>query len=175
MLLLGLIQFTNRSFLPHRGVIGKKLIFYSFTAVSRKVRCVHNSLGRRATSSPFFSSLSPFSFPLFFFLSHWTKSISSKWICLCLGDSLFLNKVPIVLEVRKGILDFGISWRRMRILKKRISGSSLAWIQIRKGTPTSRIQLSRSLGGRVEQGGISACSPLNQLPLYRTEPIQPWG
>lgn len=139
--------------------------------MSREGWCIHNVLGRRATSPPFFFYSSTFS--LFFFLPHWTENVSSKWIHLYHGHILFLQKTSIMLEVRRWILDFGISGRVGT--KKRISGPPLAQIQVEKSRLPRGCSLSRGLGWRVEQGGISAPTPLNQVPLCRKWPVHTWG
>lgn len=139
--------------------------------MSREGWCIHSLLGRRATSSPFFFYSSTFS--LFFFLPHWTENVSSKWIHLYHGHILFLQKTSIMLEVRKWILDFGMSGRVG--IKKRISGPPLTQIQVRKGTHTSGMQPEQ--GSWLESGAGWGFSPHTPQPgaLVQEMTVQTWG
>lgn len=105
-------------------------------------------------------------------LPHWIGNISSKSIHLFDGHVLFLKRTSTVLEMKRWILDLVIPGR-MEV--KNNSGPLWAQMWIEKGTPSSRMQPERGLSWQVQPGGISAPSPLHQLPLYRTWPVWLWG
>lgn len=162
MLLLGLIQFTNR-FSPSSPWSNRKKIDFLPLCSCVQGRTMKPQLNRQEgdlISIPFILLLSV---PLSFILP---SSLNRKRIFKLNSPSpwAYPLKTSIALEVRRWMLDFAISGRE-RI--KENSGPPMAKMQVRESIPSSGMQpaeQSRGLTWWLEQGGISAPHPSTRCP-----------